>query len=89
MNIRHTVKVGQQWESNDPRRFPTVVSVDRITSYESGADVPESVVQGEEEQITTNDRVHVRNVATGKKTTIRRDQFVTGVRGWSLHKEAQ
>lgn len=87
MTVRHTVRVGQEWESNDPRRQDTRVVVSRIVGYESGADKTESLTASDD--VARLDRVQVTNTRTNKKTTIRRDQFTTGARGWSLVKEAR
>lgn len=86
MTIRGKVSVGQQWQSNDPRRTLTVVRVDRIVSHETGEDVLHSFCDGANE-VEAEDLVHVSNIFTGKKSTIRRVNFATGTRGWTLFKE--
>jgi hypothetical protein len=87
MTIRHTVRVGQQWESNDPRR-PRFVRVTRILNYVTGRNVDESRIAGDASRRASNahcmDRVEVEDMRTKRVTTIRRDQFATGVRGWTL-----
>lgn len=94
MTIRHTVTVGQIWETNDTRRRdPNVVNsglvrVERILGYEQGEDITTSRVGDSMPAANKHDRVRVENLATGKRSTIRRDQFRTGVRGWTLFKEA-
>jgi hypothetical protein len=64
------------------------VRVERILGYESGQDITTSRVGDSTPAANKNDRVHVENLSTGKRTSIRRDQFTTGVRGWTLFKEA-
>jgi hypothetical protein len=86
MTIRHTVRVGQLWESNDPRR-PNLVEVKRILGYASGHEILTSRVGDSVPNANRRDRVQVENLSTGKRTTIRRDQFMTGIRGWTLFKE--
>lgn len=91
MTVRHTVRVGQEWESNDARR-PRFVRVLKILNYVTGQHVPESRIPGDPKRRAQNahcmDRVQVEDLHTGRVTTIRRDQFMTGTRGWTLTKEA-
>ena len=88
--IRHTVRVGQIWESNDARR-PRFVRVIRILNYVTGKHVDESRIAGPDRKqhrvpcAHGLDRVRVQDVHSGRETTIRRDQFATGERGWTLH----
>lgn len=92
--IRHTVRVGQWWQSNDVRRPGRYVVVTRIVNYVTGRDITESRIAGPDRKKRSVpcahglDKVHVEDVLTRRAGVIRRDQFVTGDRGWTLYKEA-
>jgi hypothetical protein len=68
-----SVRMGQYWRSNDPRR-PTLRV--RVVGRSADLDLDDPTA-----------RVHVRNVSTGRYSTIRRDQFNATTRGWTLDVE--
>jgi hypothetical protein len=84
--IRTWVRRNQVWQSNDPRRLRAVRVVRIVTN--NGTSIRQSLVTHRSDAECT-DRVVVRNVVTGKESVVRRDQFASGPRGWSLLKEAR
>lgn len=85
MKIHESVEVGQTWRSNDPRRLRAVLVLN-ICTYETGHSIKRSLVQHRADT-ETHDRVRVMDIVNHRITTLRRDQFSTGVRGWSLDRQ--